>query len=155
MQTNSKTLVVDTSCLILLNKLDCLHLLKVISGEVLITPEVKVEFGKAIPDWIKERSCSDKKYMQLLELEVDRGEASVMALSMEKSDSVLIIDDLKARNLAEELKINYSGSMGVLLRAKRIGAIDEITPIIDRVRSTDFRISEQMLTTILKLAGEA
>jgi len=54
-------------------------------------------------------------------MDLDKGEASAIALSLEMDNSILIIDDLKGRNVAERLNLRYSGTFGLILRAKQIG----------------------------------
>jgi predicted nucleic acid-binding protein len=49
----------------------------------------------------------DKHKQQLLETQVDKGEASAIALALEMENAQLIIDDYKARKLAKTLHGNY------------------------------------------------
>lgn len=46
------TIVSDTSCLMLLDKIGELYLLQNLFGEVITTQTVADEFGNALPDWI-------------------------------------------------------------------------------------------------------
>ena len=48
-----KIVISDTSCLIVLDKINELNILKEIYSEVITTPEVKSEFRNSLPDWIK------------------------------------------------------------------------------------------------------
>jgi len=76
---------------------------------------------------------------------VDAGEASAIALSIESEDSLLILDDLKARHLADELKLKYTGSIGILILAKRKGLITDLDEIITKIQSTNFRLSNALI----------
>ena len=154
MQLNSEIIISDTSCLILLFKIDELDLLKKLSDKVFITKTIKQEFGKSLPDWIEIKSPSDDHYQQILEMELDAGEASAIALSLETDNSILIIDDLKGRKVAERLKLKYSGTFGLILKAKQEGILTNISPIINKIIQTNFRFSENLLETILREAGE-
>ncbi|RDC62060.1 hypothetical protein AHMF7616_00651 [Adhaeribacter pallidiroseus] len=87
-------------------------------------------------------------------LEVDEGEASAIALCAEKLDALLILDDLQARKLAEKLKLNYTGTLGIIARAKKEGVIASVKPIIEKIRMTNFRFSEEVFAAIIKAAGE-
>ncbi|MGL5195709.1 MAG: hypothetical protein ACRC8Y_19165 [Chroococcales cyanobacterium] len=53
-----------------------------------------------------------------METQVDRGEASAMALAKEKTDSLIILDDLKGRKIAQELGLFFTGTLGVISNAK-------------------------------------
>src|SRR5215213_769879 len=112
-----KTIIADTSCLILLEKIGELDLLHGVFGEILITQEIADEYGLKLPEWISIQNSSNKNYQKILEASVDKGEASAIALAVELVDCLLIIDDLKGRNLAETLGIKITGTLGVILEA--------------------------------------
>lgn len=154
MSIESEVIISATNCLILLSKIDRLDLLKKISKSIFITSEIKSEFGKETPSWIKVKSPKNKSYQELLELDLDSGESSAIALSFEMKNSILILDDLKGRHLAEKLKLRYSGTFGLILKAKNIGVINEVKPILDAIKQTDFRFSEKLFQLVLKEAGE-
>ena len=48
----SKVIIADASCLIALDRINKLEILAKVFGIVVTTPEVKAEFGSALPDWI-------------------------------------------------------------------------------------------------------
>jgi predicted nucleic acid-binding protein len=87
-------------------------------------------------------------------LEIDKGEASAITLAIEFDSSLLIIDDRKARKLAERLGLNYTGTLGVILRAKEKGLIPTIRPVLEKIQLTNFRFSTMVFNEILKIAGE-
>lgn len=88
-----KTIISDTSILIIFDKIDELNLLQRVYGEILTTPEVMEEFGKDLPSWIEIKSASDKKYQIFLETQVDSGEASTIALATDYKNVLLLLDD--------------------------------------------------------------
>lgn len=98
----------DTSCLIVLDKINALSVLKDLYSRVLITPEVQEEFGEELPAFIEIIPTKDKKYYSLLKSIVDPGEASSLALALEIDDSILIIDDLKGRKIAQKVGIRFT-----------------------------------------------
>ncbi len=69
-------------------------------------------------------------------------------------EPLLLLDDLKARKLAKKLNLNFTGSLGVINKAKQIGVIDEVKPILNKILSTDFRISKQIIHELLSLNNE-
>lgn len=154
MPHSSEVIISDTSCLILLCKIDELDLLKKMANKVYITPTIKKEFGKGLPDWITINSPSDNHYQKILEMVLDPGEASAIALSLEIENSILIIDDLKGRKIADRLKLKYSGTFGLILKAKQIGLLYSVRPVLDKIRKTDFRFSEGLFEIIMEQAGE-
>jgi predicted nucleic acid-binding protein len=81
---------------------------------------------------------------------VDAREASAIALAAENQPSLLIIDDLKGRKLAQKLNLHVTGTLGLILAAKKEGIIPLIKPIFDKIQSTNFRIAPHLLESILK-----
>ena len=154
MQPSSKIIISDTSCIILLHKINEIELLHKFNKTVCITSVIKAEFNYPIPPWIEIKDPTDKQYSKILALELDEGETSAIALSLEIDDSILLIDDLKGRRIAEKLKLRYSGTFGLILRAKQEGIIGEIKPIIEKIKKTNFRFSEILLKSVLEQAGE-
>ena len=90
----------------------------------------------------------------VIEASLDKGEASAIALAIELDNYLLIIDDLKGRKFAHQLGLTIIGTIGVLVDAKLAGIIPSIKPILSKIKSTNFRITEQLELLILKLAGE-
>ena len=77
-----KTIVSDTSCLILLDKIKQLDLLKALFGKITVTQLVADEFGKKLPDFIQIENPQNLTYQKILDSFVDKGEASVLALAV-------------------------------------------------------------------------
>ncbi|MCD9016044.1 DUF3368 domain-containing protein [Parachryseolinea silvisoli] len=144
----------DASCLIILDKIDRIELLKSLYQNVVTTPVVAEEFGKPLPAWIALEEAVDKKYQRVLETSVDPGEASAIALSLNYADALLLLDDLKARKMAKKLGLLFTGTLGILVRAKKNGLIPQLKPVIDLIRETDFRISDLLVEEILKEVNE-
>ena len=123
-------------------------------GKIVITDDVANEYGLQLPEWISIRNPQNKKYKQILEASVDKGEASAIALAVESSDCLLIIDDLKGRNLAEQLGIKITGTFGVIIEAKLSDIINSVKPILAKIKQTNFRLSDDLEKKILSKAGE-
>lgn len=154
MQPVFDIVISDTSCLILLHKIDELELLKVVGKRVFVTKDIKLEFGGILPSWIQVQGPKDKHYQRILELDLDKGEASAIALSFEMDHPIIILDDLKGRKIAEKLSLRYSGTLGLILKAKQMGALDNVKPILDKIRKTNFRFNESLLVYLMNEAGE-
>src|SRR5690625_5104798 len=108
------TIIADTSCFIILDKIGELDLLKEIYGQITTTTIIAQEFGEKLPDWVKIVEVKDKASQRLLELQLDKGESSAITLAMGINDSILILDDDKARKVANKLDLKYTGTLGVI-----------------------------------------
>ena len=144
----------DSSCLIALDNIGMLHILQELYSQIFISEEVLDEFGKRVEGWIVIKRVKNQNYVQMLSNLVDLGEASTIALSFEIEDSLIILDDQKARKLAENLHLKFTGLLGILLKAKHQGIINSVGEILFKLKSVNFRISEKMEYTILQLANE-
>jgi predicted nucleic acid-binding protein len=154
MQPEYNIVIADTSCFILLDKISELEILRKVFHTVTTTEDIAAEFGKELPNWVNVSTVTNKDYLLLLQLEVDHGEASAIALSIERGNALLVLDDYKARKLAAKLHLAYTGTLGVILKAKQLGVISHIGPIIEKIQSTNFRFSEKVYRELLELAGE-
>lgn len=149
-----KVVISDTSALILFQKIEHLNLLNKVYGELITTPEIAEEYGDKLPEWIKIQSVSDKKYQEILETQIDCGEASAIALAKEFDDVLLLLDDLKARKLASKLNFKITGVLGIIHKAKQMSIIHKVKPLIDKLLKTNFRISDKIVEEILTLNNE-
>ncbi|MBW6498241.1 MAG: DUF3368 domain-containing protein [Bacteroidales bacterium] len=149
-----KVIISDTSCLIILTNIGELDLLHRLYKTVIITQDILLEYGDNLPDWIEVRQVKDQYRQQLLEMQIDKGEASAIALALETGDNIVILDDWKARKVAERLGISVTGTLGVIIKAKNTGIIPSIKPFLDEIRETNFRISEELEQIALKEANE-
>lgn len=146
--------IADTSCLIALSKIEAIDLLEKLYQEVYITEEIAKEFGDKLPNWIKIERVRNQRYQQLLDLYLDPGEASAIAFALDLKNVLLILDDLKGRKEAERLGLTFTGTLGILFKAKKQGFVEELKPFIENLKIVGFRISKNIEDEILKRSGE-
>jgi predicted nucleic acid-binding protein len=149
-----KTIISDTSCLIILTNIGELDLLKRVYGQIITTSDIEKEFGEKLPDWIMIENVKDQSTQRILELQIDKGESSAISLALELSNSTLILDDFKARKIAQQLGLLVTGTIGVIVKAKLNGIIPSIKPYIEKIKETNFRISDEIEIQALKQAEE-
>lgn len=148
------TIIADTSCLIALSKIESIELLRELYEEVYITEEIALEFGENLPEWIRIGNVKNKKYQQLLDLYLDLGEASAIALALEMVDILLVLDDLKGRKEAEKLGFRITGTLGILFKAKKVGLIPDLKSYVGKLKGVGFRLSPQIEEEILRKSNE-
>lgn len=149
-----KIIVSDTSCLILLSKIHRLDLLQKLFGNITITKIVAEEFGNSLPSFIQIEDPKNSTYQKILESFIDTGEASALALALEKKECLVIIDDNKGRKEAKQLGLTYTGTLGILITAKQKGLIKSLSEILMEIQRTDFRLSQNLINEAKKRAGE-
>jgi len=85
---------------------------------------------------------------------VDRGEAEAIALARCIPDSVLLIDDSRARRVAERLGLRRIGTVGLLRRAKQAGLIKRLRPQLEKLQANGIYIRQELIDAVLKEVGE-
>jgi predicted nucleic acid-binding protein len=150
-----KTIISDTSCFIILTNIDELDLLHEVYGQVVTTPDILQEYGDTLPEWVEIISVTDKCRQRLLEMQIDKGESSAIALALEVLNCTVILDDYKARKIAEQLNLTYTGTIGVIIKAKQKGIIPSIKPLLNKIKQTNFRLSVEIELQALKEANES
>jgi predicted nucleic acid-binding protein len=140
--------IADTSCLIVLSNIGQLDILRELYQKMIITPEIAAEFGETVPEWIHVQAADPLK-IRMLRNDIELGEASAIALAIETPGSLLILDDKKARRVAEDLGLNLTGTLGVIAKAYRTGLIANIAGVIADLRQSNFRIPQDFEHIIL------
>jgi predicted nucleic acid-binding protein len=87
-------------------------------------------------------------------LDLGRGEISVLAWALSRPGAVAILDDQKARLYAESLGIPVIGTLGIILRAKRLGVIPLARPIVQDLIAKGMYLSKPVVEKALALVGE-
>jgi predicted nucleic acid-binding protein len=122
----------DTGPVLHLHALGKLMLLKVfrtIYTSAIIEKELR-RHSVALPKSIKiERINSDQAAAVAEKYDVDLGEASALWLCKALPVSLLLTDDLDARDAAQQMAITPVGTIGILLRSFRDGLIDRESTI--------------------------
>ncbi|MGN6617891.1 MAG: DUF3368 domain-containing protein [Ilyomonas sp.] len=149
-----RIIISDTSCLISLDKINQLHILKALFGIVVVTDILVEEFGKPLPDFIKIINPSPNVLHKISKMSIDKGEASAIALALENKDSLIIIDDYKARKIAEGLGLRITGTIGILIGAKTKGILASFKPVLTELSKTNFRLTDELIEKALKVAGK-
>ena len=144
--------VTDSTCLIGLERIGHLDILPALFGPILIPPEVQREFGTLLP-WLTVETPADQALVAALKLLVDDGEAEAIALAHARGWR-MILDDRRARSVARSLEITIIGTVGMLVRAKRLGIITSLRALLSELEIQEFYISEGLKAEALRLVNE-
>lgn len=156
--------ITNNTPLISLLLLGKLNLLSELFGEVLIPSAVLDEFLASDPA-IRRRAISDQPNLQVASLAdpqkalafvgLDSGESEVLALALERSARLVIVDERKARRYARRIQIPVTGTLGILLLAKEKGLLDSIAPPILALQQAGLYLHPSLVASVLSLAKEA
>lgn len=142
--------IVDTSALIALEKINLLDALCKIYTEIIMPEAVINEIGTPSIDCYSVKKIESPLVRLLVnDLNLGRGESEVIALSSETGIRV-IIDDLKARKVAETLGLNVTGTIGILLKAEKMRLIESAYDKAKELKAKGFYVSDELLENISK-----
>jgi predicted nucleic acid-binding protein len=126
--------VSDNSPIRYLCVLDCIHVLPVLFGHILIpyavlrelqhpkTPTIVRTWLADSPAWLEVRAIVGRPDVALSTLE--SGEQEAIVLAQELRADILLVDDGKARDLAIQRGLRVMGTVGVLEQAAARGLVD-------------------------------
>ena len=159
-----EVVISNTSPIFYLHRLRLLGLLQELYQKIIVPRAVVAELeagrrqGEDVPEidsyeWIETRTVQSP---QILGLSTDfgSGETEVLALALEESDSLVIIDEKLARKIARLRGLRVTGTAGVLLKAKQECHIRAVKPFLDRLQDMHFHLSDNVRTLILSKAEE-
>lgn len=143
-----------------------LSLLEQLYGKIVIPTAVSQELSavqtpiavatqvKAAP-WIQVQQVANLATVATIQLQVDRGEAEAIALSLELNADLLLIDERKGRTVASSLGISMTGVLGILIEAKSKGLILAVKPVLnDAITKAGFWVQPNLYASILNAVGE-
>lgn len=158
-----RKIISNTTPVIALLSISKLNLLKDIYGKVIIPKGVfeEIEEGKnktyytdlSVIDWIKIKSIKDKEPLKYIH-DLDKGEAEVIVLANEINADLVIIDEKQGREYAKYFNLKLTGTIGILLKAKELGLIGKIKPLLYEITKNGIWLSKKFIDKILKIAKE-
>lgn len=159
-------LVADSGPLIALARLDLLGLPSRYFESVLVTASVWVEvMRKPSEDEADRLSTAAENNLfrvvpdpetlpaALLRASIDTGERSAIALGMELG-ATLLIDDRRARIVAESSGRPVIGTLGLLVRAREEGFITALRPLLERLQMTGYFMPNELVAKALSSLNE-
>ena len=156
--------ICNTSPLQYLYQVELLHLLPALAGNIVVPVAVATELstgraaGVSLPDpttlgWITIRRPANTAAFPLI-TDLGPGEAEVLLPALESRDAIVVLDDALARRAATMLGLRVTGTLGLLLDAKRAGLIPAVGPVLDQLQALHFRVAPRTRAAVLTLARE-
>lgn len=156
-------IVVNASPIISLANIGQADLLLKITDRLIVPKGVyeEITFHKhsdCASEWIKNLNPSfirDVKVAQMIsDWNLGKGESQVLSFSWQNDKIPVVIDDKAAKKCAEVFNIKVLGTIAVLIKAKQMTLIDEVKPLLYALKANGFRISNDIVTTAIKLTSE-
>ncbi len=157
----------DAGPLIALGRVGRLHFLRDVFGRVLV-PDAAVREclhdrtrhdAQAILEAINKGLLTTTRVQKSVgyqELAVRFGDGETAAIILARSLGVrVLLDDGPARAAARELGVEVIGTGGVLIRAKRLGRLAAVKPLLLELQRNGYHLSPAVVREILARCGEA
>ena len=150
-------IVADSSPLIALTQINLIWLLPALFADVLIPPAVARETVRSVPrhPWLHERRLSRALDERIIVAALGAGESEVLSLAVELGGAMTLLDDRDARRLAVDLEVPMTGTLGVLLEARRRGTLPALRPHFEALLDVRFFFSPELMEQLLGEVGEA
>jgi len=160
--------VSNTSPILNLAIISHLDLLRQQFEEVLVPPAVLSEL-KADTDfpgterirqaleaaWLRSHELANVDVARALERDLDHGEAEAIALSLQLGFATVLMDEHDGRAAARAMGLTPVGILGVLLRAKRSGALESVESVMRALQvEAGFYIADDLFDAVLREASE-
>ena len=159
-----RKVVVNSTPLIILCGIGRLDILKILYQEITIPPAVFREVTakddsvcaqlKTSGEWIHVEEIKDHSEKKMYKAKLHDGEVEVMILAQEQKAELVILDDNAAKKTAKYLGLTVTGTLGVLIKAKRLGIIESVRPLLAELRKNGFYVSDSVEQMVLQQAGE-
>ena len=105
--------------------------------------------------WLRIEEARDQTLVQVLERDLDRGEAEAIVLALQMKAKPVLLDEREGRLIAKSLGLKVTGVLGILLRARWEGKVSSMREAMDTLQEqAGFRIGRALYITLLKESGE-
>ena len=158
--------IADTSVILNLCCVQQQDLLPALFQQVVVPPEVRVEFERArsvyprfaeltLPSWLREQSARTIPESLRRDHRLDAGETAAIALALELAADAVLIDEADGRRAARELGLIPIGVAGILVRARLLRLVPAIAPIFEQLeQKANFWLAAQVRIEALRTVGE-
>ena len=159
----SRRLVVDASPLILLTRIGRLDLLR--EDQVTVPESVlgEIEAGSGLDQTASILKAGGTHFdivpdlvvpPELVLWSLGRGETQVLARCLAGSGREAVLDDRAARRCARSLGILTTGTVGLVLRAKKRGQLHQARPVVEDLVSAGLYLTAEVQEQVLGEVGE-
>ncbi len=156
----------DASPLIGLARVDGLPWLPALFGEVWVPQEVRDEVlpGRGLADELTLLAAFAHGRLRVAEVapdtpalpELDEGEAACIRLGLASgAPALLLMDERAGRAIAIDHGLQVAGTAAVIGMARARGLIPSAREVFARLHASDFRISAEVIATVLRRVGES
>jgi len=86
--------------------------------------------------------------------DLGQGESAVISFALENPGFWAVIDDREARRCATALHCRHTGTLGIIVLAKRRGVIPTIRGYLERLKEAGLWLSDELVDQVSRKSGE-
>lgn len=152
----------NTTPFIALASIQRLDLLPQLFGEIYVTEEVIGECAVGGPvvvppmrelGWIIPTRTPTQPAPHIL-LELDKGEKTTLLAALAEKADLVLMDEKIGRNMAEYIGLNVSGTLGILLKARKAGLITSFRSAAQLMRAQGIFFNTMLIDRLAATVDE-
>jgi predicted nucleic acid-binding protein len=150
-------IISDAGPIIIFARIGRLHLLRDVTGSLLIPDavydEIVIKKGGmpgatevAQAAWIQKASVTSRSIIDGLPSVLHQGEREAITLAKERG-AQLLVDEIRARSAAIQFGIDVIGTLRILADAKQLKLVTIVRPIISQMQSSGIPVNWRRITS--------
>ena len=162
--------VSDTTPIISLLKIEKLELLRDLYREVVIPKAVYDELTSNDAYAAERNAVDNADYITTKEVKngeevkklqamsgLQLGESEALVLANEIKADLLLVDEVPGRNMAREMQLDFTGTIGILVQAIRCKKLsgEEVEDCVDTLRQNGRHISKELYEILVQEASKS
>jgi predicted nucleic acid-binding protein len=156
--------IMNASPIICMMKAGIIEVLPALFKDIVVPQEVKREIlvrgrtdlkGEVLASYQWIRLANDIVVApQVASWDLGQGESAVISFALENPDFWAVIDDREARRCATALHCRHTGTLGIIVLAKRRGVIPSIRGYLERLKEAGLWLSDELVDQVSRKSGE-
>lgn len=153
--------VADSSPLIYLSRVEVLHVLPALFGQVVVPRTVWEESVNQRPAAPGIGTLREARWIRVVDdpspqvdIGLDPGETAAILVAESFHADLLLIDERAGRSVAQRRGVTIRGTLGVLVQARRANLLPALKPVFDALVTEGFRIAPALVREALASVGE-
>lgn len=160
----NKTIIADSSPLIVLLKSGLENILPALFDEILVPEAVRQEIVSGGDDDLAKQKLPLLNWIEIIpaisvnkevvDYDLGKGETEALSLALKIPESAVILDDFAARKCARDLQIPFIGTGGLLISAKQKNLISSVSEALETLQNKGLWLSTSVIKLLKEKAGE-
>lgn len=159
-----RRVIMNASPIICMMKAGITGILPLLFKDIVVPEEVKREILVKGGTTLKSEVSASYQWLrpvndiviapQVASWDLGQGESAVISFALENPDFWAVIDDREARRCATALHCRHTGTLGIIVLAKRRGIIPSIRAYIERLKEAGLWLSDELIDQVCRMSGE-